>query len=695
MKAYIQIILTGILLFTCIPAISQEETAEEKTFEWTDDLYWDPPKELLVGIEEIGELTANRKSLKMQRVFTLLTHGDHIYTYDEKLGKLLQFDLAGNFRKDVLPDDKKLSGYLRAIDIDDEGKILLSNQRSFIVISDNKLETYDNVHHLTSSVWNDGKIVGFNMYFNDRMEGILKETDLEGKNLGTFGKPYRTFDPEYDRPMVKIKRVGTRLFFADNYYGGFGILDLKSKEQKTFDFKIPAYQRRHLQTVASIKHSRQTNSNRFYTFPVFNDFCVLEDKVYLCSTSKGLFTVVESDLNGNISRVYRGLPSEDSGAWSFAVSKVDDELRFFFSVFAPEGDDWITKVKMYAPCDKVPTREDWKLAEGFKVEESRKKEESEEEKKRKAEMAAQRKAYDAFNKARQDAEKSETEAEKRQIYYKLIEEYPEYQFSAYALRSAVGRDPAKDIAAEVLEKLEVALPKAEKEEVVSAYKLLRMSLNSIVGNVEATQADAEELLKADINIYDYYAFIRAAPRIEDWQLLLNAMDAALEKSTPEKLKELFRGMSEKDAKTRSDYYQCEFKKEKARALTHLDRVEEALAIFERVSENTECHYTGNYVNDLDQHWAVALHKAGKTSKAIAVLTPGALFGGSDEKIETLKKIYAASSQSEVFDAYLAKKRNEMAKKIDDAQFYDYEKNPVKLSKKFGKATILTFWTPST
>ncbi len=671
-------------LFSWVAVLAQDEQEEEKKFEWTPDLEWEPPADLLVGIERIGELSTLRKSLMIRYPETIKVVGDDLYLFDVEIEKLLLFDAAGNFRRSLFSEDQKITGHVRWMNIDDKGRVLFNDYSTFYLFADGEITSYKNYQRVSAIAWNGDTIYGLNLQAAEREEGLIKEVTLEGEVLRTWGEPF--WKDKFDRPsgFSSLILFQDKLYLSSSHIDGFFVYDPQSESTELVDFSIPAFRRRIQRTRESLEYSEKTKARRIKVFSVFMDANIFNGEAYLLLSDRYFYSIVVSNLQGEIKRVYRGLKPKDAWAWAFAVSEVEGEPRFFLVTGERKGDEYVREVGIFAPCETVPT-----LADLEKTEEQGGEEETADK-----DLEEARKAVEAFQEAYKLAQKASSEEEKRRIYYKLAADYPGHQMSAFSLRYAAGNKPNPQIAEEVLQHVDAALPNVDDEEVRNEYLLLRVSLCGSAAKAEEVRTTAGELFKSELRPNGYMTIDAAAAKVGDWELLLRSAVYALAVTDGENILSMYGGMSQEQVEMYQRYFKSAFLTDKGRALTNLDRPREALAHFEAAVEVTGRHYTGNFAGDLDLHWAMALHKSGEHAEALETLTPGALFGGGEEKIKALEEIYAATGGQEDFEAFLWSHRLQRARTLDDAVFYDYDKKPVKISSKLGKATILTFWTPS-
>ncbi len=672
-------------LFNWVAVLAQDEQEEEKKFEWTPDLEWEPPADLLVGIEKIGALNTLSKSLKISYPETIKVVGDDLYLFDVEIEKLLLFDAAGNFRRSLFSEDQKITGHVRWMNIDDKGRVLFNDYSTFYLFADGEITSYKNYHRVSAIAWNGETIFGLNLQAVEREEKLIKEVTLDGEVLRTWGEPF--WRDAYSRPsgFISLVLFRDKLYFSDSYNDGFMVYDPAGESVEKIDLGIPAFERRVQRTRESIEYSEKTKARRRKVFPVFMDINIFNGEAYLLLSDRNFYSIVVSDLQGKIKRVYRGLKPKDAWAWAFAVSEVEGEPRFFLVAGERKGGEYVREVGIYAPCETVPT-----LADPEKTEEQQGGEEKTAEKNRED----AREAQNAFQEAYKLAQKTSSDEEKRRLFYKLAADYPGDRIGAAGLRYAAGRKPSPPIAAEILQHVDAALPHASEDRVRKDYLMLRVFLCGSAGKAEEVRSTVEELVKSEVKPNAYKIINAAAAEVGDWHLLLRSAVSALAVTDEENILKMYGGMSKEQVEMFKRRLKGAFLTDKGRAFTNLGRPRDALADFEAAAEVTERHYTGNFVGDLDLHWAMALHKSGEQDKALETLVLGALFGGGEEKLKALAEIYAASGGKEDFDAFLWNQRLQRARKLDDAVFFDYDRKPVKISSKLGKATLLTFWTPS-
>ena len=131
------------------------------------------------------------------------------------------------------------------------------------------------------------------------------------------------------------------------------------------------------------------------------------------------------------------------------------------------------------------------------------------------------------------------------------------------------------------------------------------------------------------------------------------------------------------------------------ALVHLDRVDEALAVFqEAVDLSTLSNYVGVPEVPLKKYWGKAELLQGRPERAAELLAADALMGRDEFALGDLRAAYVATNGSEEgFDAYAASVRKDIATVIGDVTLDDYSGKPVSLASMAGKVYVVAFWNP--
>jgi tetratricopeptide (TPR) repeat protein len=134
---------------------------------------------------------------------------------------------------------------------------------------------------------------------------------------------------------------------------------------------------------------------------------------------------------------------------------------------------------------------------------------------------------------------------------------------------------------------------------------------------------------------------------------------------------------------------------KGAALVHLDRVDEATAVFEEAADlSTLSNYVGVPEIPLRKYWGKAELIQGRPERAAELLAADALMGRDDSALVDLKAAYVATNGSEAgFDSYVGSIRQSIATVIDDVTLNNYSGNQVGLASMTGKVYVMAFWNP--
>jgi len=131
------------------------------------------------------------------------------------------------------------------------------------------------------------------------------------------------------------------------------------------------------------------------------------------------------------------------------------------------------------------------------------------------------------------------------------------------------------------------------------------------------------------------------------------------------------------------------------ALIHLDRVDEAMTVFEEAADlSTLSNYVGVPEFPLNRYWGKAELMQGRPERAAELLAADALMGRDEAALDDLRAAYIATNGSEEgFAGYVATVRQSIATMIDDVSLNDYSGNSVSLASMTGKVYVMAFWNP--
>jgi len=134
---------------------------------------------------------------------------------------------------------------------------------------------------------------------------------------------------------------------------------------------------------------------------------------------------------------------------------------------------------------------------------------------------------------------------------------------------------------------------------------------------------------------------------------------------------------------------------KGAALIHLDRLDEASAVFDEAADLSELsNYVGVPETPLNRYWGKKELLQGRPERAAELLAPDALMGHDESALDDLKAAYVASNGSEEgFEDYILSVRQSIATVIDDVTLNNYSGDPVNLASMSGKVFVMAFWNP--
>ena len=307
-----------------------------------------------------------------------------------------------------------------------------------------------------------------------------------------------------------------------------------------------------------------------------------------------------------------------------------------------------------------------------------------------------------YRNSRAEYRAAETVDAKSAVWLAFLERNPDtdytvnlvnYLVNSYYLRHL--NDPAA--ALDFVEGIESKVNDAERKrglhfQTVVIYGRLK--------DVDKLTEVAKELTSSGEMLYDEHNTItRAAVEAEAWELALEHADAAMTFATPEAIRAYYATRNRKVddiwLKKNIGWRMGSSMATKGWALIKLGRVDEGKAVLEQAESVTPHYFVGAPDSVLDFYQAELLLDEGKYSEAIDRIAPRAIFMGSDDAKELLRRAYVGVHGSEEgFEQFLWAKRLESAKPVGDFTLPDYEGNEHKLSDLRGKVTILSFWFPT-
>ena len=134
---------------------------------------------------------------------------------------------------------------------------------------------------------------------------------------------------------------------------------------------------------------------------------------------------------------------------------------------------------------------------------------------------------------------------------------------------------------------------------------------------------------------------------------------------------------------------------KGRALSRLDRFDEAVTAFTDAKKTTTFSYVGAPETPLYQYWGETLLEQGDADGAMKLLAPEAIMMNDEEALALYEKAYIAKKgRADGFDKHSWTVRNKLARDIEDFTLPRYDGTEFSLSSLEGKVILLTFWFPT-
>lgn len=134
---------------------------------------------------------------------------------------------------------------------------------------------------------------------------------------------------------------------------------------------------------------------------------------------------------------------------------------------------------------------------------------------------------------------------------------------------------------------------------------------------------------------------------------------------------------------------------RGQALTHLDRTDEALAVFEAAEPLSRVNYLGVPETDLFAIWGQSVLEQGDPEKALTLLGPTAVLGDNDEAMEAYREAFTAVHGEQAnFESFVWTQREKLARVIDDFELPTYDGTLKRISDFRGRVVFLSFWFPT-
>lgn len=199
----------------------------------------------------------------------------------------------------------------------------------------------------------------------------------------------------------------------------------------------------------------------------------------------------------------------------------------------------------------------------------------------------------------------------------------------------------------------------------------------------------------DFRFTDHYQLMESAAEAEAWVLVIEQADASLAYATPEAYKAQYPKMTHEEARRngrRRVAYAMAFK---GWALAHLDRVAEAMAVFEQALPAAAYSLLGADETPLHLYWGKSLLEAGDSAGALEKLAVEAIHGIHGEGPEAFRRAWiAARGGDEGLEERLAELRREHAVALPGFALADYGGGVVDTADFVGDVILVAAWHPT-
>lgn len=665
-----------------VPCAAQEQE-EAETLIWTESMNWSPPEHLLAGIRKFGVLKTGREGEELVSPQFVRFTGGQLIVADPDAKRLFLFTADGIFLKSLPSGSASFPSFLNGMAADARGRILLGGSDKLLLFDGDTVQEFQNYQMVGNFDWDGETIFTLNRGERAHEEGLLREVDHQGTLKAEWGDASHTpFTGRYYATKT-IARDGDRLLVMDDYLDGFLIIDPKTREVRVISFAIPAFRERFALMQRSVAYTEKNDLNTLRIFPTMTWMEACGGHVYLLLNDRQFLTIIQARQDGVIESVWRGRRENEGYARYFTVALVEGKPRFYLLMQKWIEDRWENAIHIYVPDATVPTMADFvKVEQKIDPAEKAKYEES-------------RKIYNEFSRVEALARKTDDPVEKRKILFDFVEKHPTFGASPHFLRSAAGQEPDAALVADVLARVEAALPLTEDPNIRTDYLILRAGLLSRTDDRATLEIALDEALVCDLNTNDVYQICVAAKRAKVWDRFLAAAEQGLSMATPEKLKEMYRSVEEERLTQMIARLRAEFSLLRGEALLGAGRAAEALTDFETAGGLGKRNFIGGFDGELGIGWAEALYATGRHEEALDMAAVETLFSRDPQRMALLRVIHAAARPGEDFDAWERAERLRRAPTLPDATFHRYGGGVVPLRSTLGKVTLINFWSPST
>lgn len=305
----------------------------------------------------------------------------------------------------------------------------------------------------------------------------------------------------------------------------------------------------------------------------------------------------------------------------------------------------------------------------------------------------------AFGALREQMMATESPEEKASLGEAFLRSYPDHEHAAGIL-GAVTYYRSEELGqhAEARAVAEELLAASTDPEARFEIGLVVHELSTKTGEPVDLRAIVDDLAgQQKLDFGQHLDVNEAARRVEDWELALQAAEAAQPFATAHAYRADYpdRDFTDDEVKQRVTRRRAMVQAERGWALVHLDRVDEGVDLFAEAEAITGLNYVGIPETALYRYWGQTELDRGNPERAAELLAADAVMGHDEDALAGLRKAYDALHEDGAgFDEYLWSTRQRFARVADDFTLPDYEGEPVSLSSTTGQVVLLSFWFPT-
>ena len=305
----------------------------------------------------------------------------------------------------------------------------------------------------------------------------------------------------------------------------------------------------------------------------------------------------------------------------------------------------------------------------------------------------------AYEQAQETLETLDDPQEEVQIFEEFVRAYPDSEEAIDALGAVIYlRSKKLDDLGGAVSFAEAARSMASDPKTRFEYGIKLNDISVQAGHPVDLRMIADELAaERPLNFVEHLSVVEEGEKAGAWELVFDHATSMGQFANAETF--------------RSDYPDDDFSDERVEfsvkrrrgwasayegaALIHLDRLDEASAVFEEAADlSALSNYVGVPEIPLNRYWGRAELLQGRPERAAELLAPDALMGRNESALDDLRAAYVAFCGSEEgFEDYILSVRQSIATVIDDVTLDNYSGNPVSLASMSGKVFVMAFWNP--